>query len=720
MTCPGGCIGGGGLPQSRDPEIIEKRTQSIYALDEKMVKRKSHDNESVKRLYEEFLGEPLSHLSHELLHTHYEARPREAPILLKAPESSISSIDLDSGDDANNIYIIYGTQSGTAAQAAKDIKMELQQTIGRSKLNTKPQVCLVAANAMPADSLVEHVRGSMATIFVTCTYGEGEMPSMVNKLWQHLQENDNDGILSESKTKYAVFGLCSSRYDVGDQYNRAARQIDERLANMGGSRMVDVGVGDDQSSEGYRGALDPWIQQLQPHLFAGGAAKSSLLNPPEPLFRISLAPGVHGKHFQPLPPGYNFITLKSTKSLVSKGYNRPAGLFSFSLEGAGVDYKVGDHLSILPRNPKPVVDNILDMYSGALSGSQLVTVEAIDPYGDCPYPKVLSIEELVTQYLDLCGRPSRSFFKQLNMFATSEETSKVLRAMSERDTKYSIPQEEFDAYTNQNTYTNVLTEFKDTCLPPFEYLLSMIPTITPRYYSIASSPLANESQLDLLVVMNDWKDSAKKQRFGLNTQYLFRAEPGDKFAVQVHEGMLIPPDMDNLDTPVVMFSLGAGLAPFVGFVQHREALLKQLNEQKAHGEEPKKMGPATLYFGSRHRAHEYYMEEYFEKMIQEGALTAIHTAFSRDDPTGKKHYVYDAISDNPKAFAEALQIQDKEKAEKAQCYYCGSANGIPEAIQASMKSSLMSKDGANMTEEEAQDFMDRLVNKDHRFNAECF
>lgn len=721
MTCPGGCVGGGGLPQSRDAEIIQKRADSLYSLDERMVKRKSHENQSVIRLYEEFLGEPLSHLSHSLLHTSYEARPRKAPVLLKASESS--SVDLDSGDDSNNIYVVFGTQSGTAAQAAKDIKLELQQIIGRSKLNPEPQVCLVAGNALPPDSLAERIRGSMASIFVTCTYGEGEMPEMVSKLWEHLRESNNDDLLTESATKYAVFGLCSSRYDVGDQYNRAARHFDQRLEEMGGERMAEVGVGDDQTSEGYRGALEPWLEQVQPQLFAGGTSKTSLLDPPEPLFRVSLAPGIHGKNFRPLPPDYHFITLKSSKSPVSQGYTRPAGLFSFSLEDTGLEYKVGDHLSILPRNPKSVVDDILSMYGTAVSGSQLVTVEAADPHGDCPYPKVLSIEELLTQYLDMCGRPSRTFFKQLSMFATTEATRLKLRSLYERDTELSMPQEEFDLYTDQNTYADVLTEYQETCLPPFEYLLSMIPNSTPRYYSIASSPLANESQLDLLVVLNDWNDSAKKHRFGLNTKYLFSSEPGDKFAVQVHEGMLIPPDVEDLDTPVVMFSLGAGLAPFVGFVQHRQALLKQLNDNKAEGEEPKKMGPATLYFGSRHRAHEYYMEDYFEEMIQEGALTAIHTAFSRDDPTGKKYYVYDAISENPKAFADALQIHDEDgesKAEKARFYYCGSANGIPEAIQESMKQALTSKDGAGMAEEDVHEYMDRVLNKDKRFQSECF
>jgi len=79
MCCPGGCIGGGGQPYPTNEEIRKKRIEAIYAEDEGMAMRKSHDNPAVKQLYEEFLGEPLSHKSHELLHTHYTPRVKKTP-----------------------------------------------------------------------------------------------------------------------------------------------------------------------------------------------------------------------------------------------------------------------------------------------------------------------------------------------------------------------------------------------------------------------------------------------------------------------------------------------------------------------------------------------------------------------------------------------------------------------------------------------------------------
>jgi len=74
MGCPGGCISGGGQPRPVNDEIRLKRMQAIYREDEGKVMRKSHENKDVQKLYKDFLGEPLGHLSHELLHTNYTKR----------------------------------------------------------------------------------------------------------------------------------------------------------------------------------------------------------------------------------------------------------------------------------------------------------------------------------------------------------------------------------------------------------------------------------------------------------------------------------------------------------------------------------------------------------------------------------------------------------------------------------------------------------------------
>ncbi|NLC67980.1 MAG: 2Fe-2S iron-sulfur cluster binding domain-containing protein [Clostridiaceae bacterium] len=74
MGCPGGCISGGGQPRPTNDETRKKRMEAIYKEDEGKELRKSHENPFIKKIYEEFLKEPLGHKSHELLHTHYMAR----------------------------------------------------------------------------------------------------------------------------------------------------------------------------------------------------------------------------------------------------------------------------------------------------------------------------------------------------------------------------------------------------------------------------------------------------------------------------------------------------------------------------------------------------------------------------------------------------------------------------------------------------------------------
>ena len=87
MCCPGGCINGGGQPfvkpqflPNEDLNILDtyrqKRAQALYSEDERLTLRQSHNNPQIKELYAKFLGEPNSHLAHELLHTTYKGRVR--------------------------------------------------------------------------------------------------------------------------------------------------------------------------------------------------------------------------------------------------------------------------------------------------------------------------------------------------------------------------------------------------------------------------------------------------------------------------------------------------------------------------------------------------------------------------------------------------------------------------------------------------------------------
>lgn len=79
MACPGGCVTGGGQPICHsktymDVDVKAERAKALYSEDARLSIRKSHENPDIKKLYEEFLEKPGSHIAHELLHTHYIAR----------------------------------------------------------------------------------------------------------------------------------------------------------------------------------------------------------------------------------------------------------------------------------------------------------------------------------------------------------------------------------------------------------------------------------------------------------------------------------------------------------------------------------------------------------------------------------------------------------------------------------------------------------------------
>jgi iron-only hydrogenase group A len=74
MTCPGGCIAGGGQPLNTDVEKVKARMKALYTIDQNEAVRTSHSNKAVQKLYDDYLGKPLGEKSHKLLHTHYTKR----------------------------------------------------------------------------------------------------------------------------------------------------------------------------------------------------------------------------------------------------------------------------------------------------------------------------------------------------------------------------------------------------------------------------------------------------------------------------------------------------------------------------------------------------------------------------------------------------------------------------------------------------------------------
>ena len=115
MACPGGCVGGGGQPRSKDKEIVKKRQAALYDVDERTTLRRSHENPIVQDIYANYLGEPCSEKAHELLHTHYvECGPGKFDIT--APPPPPNACDLVEEEVCDLEDSVCTTSSGSSTE----------------------------------------------------------------------------------------------------------------------------------------------------------------------------------------------------------------------------------------------------------------------------------------------------------------------------------------------------------------------------------------------------------------------------------------------------------------------------------------------------------------------------------------------------------------------------------------------------------------------------
>jgi iron only hydrogenase large subunit-like protein len=100
MTCPGGCVGGGGQPYATDLDVVKRRLDRLYEADRRSPVRVSHANEQVAELYERLLGRPLGEVSHTLLHRQYADRSRRDGDLRRVPVRDVEAEEAEKTEAA--------------------------------------------------------------------------------------------------------------------------------------------------------------------------------------------------------------------------------------------------------------------------------------------------------------------------------------------------------------------------------------------------------------------------------------------------------------------------------------------------------------------------------------------------------------------------------------------------------------------------------------------
>lgn len=164
MTCPGGCIGGGGQPKADVEErrtMVDSRIESLYKRDAQMKLRKSHENPELKQLYEEFYRNPLSPIAEEMLHTSYTDR---SGLLGEdaGKYKTLLTFDVDGAEAKNGAAAFFGEETGKNARSERTGDYEEVTTPGSATRKWKCRVCgyIYEGDNPPAECPICHMDSS--------------------------------------------------------------------------------------------------------------------------------------------------------------------------------------------------------------------------------------------------------------------------------------------------------------------------------------------------------------------------------------------------------------------------------------------------------------------------------------------------------------------------------------------------------------------------------
>jgi len=275
----------------------------------------------------------------------------------------------------------------------------------------------------------------------------------------------------------------------------------------------------------------------------------------------------------------------------------------------------------------------------------------------------MNLWQLCTEYLDLFGSPSRSFYLALAKYSQDFVDKEYLAELS-------LPRKTAEFEKREKlavTYASTILEFKSLKLTPAN-LLDLVPTTKPRLYSIASSPNAHPGEVHLLAVTHTWETSDGEEKVGLATGYLEKLCPGgDGSPLTVVASLVRSPALKlprDPSKPVIMAGMGTGMAPFRAFIEERAV-------QRSEG---KPVGSMRLYFGARHKKGEFYYQDQLEEYSSQGWLT-LRCAWSRDQ--AQKIYVQMLMEQDGDAIWEALKPEAG-----GSFYICGPIAPLPDIKKA--------------------------------------
>jgi sulfite reductase alpha subunit-like flavoprotein len=368
-------------------------------------------------------------------------------------------------------------------------------------------------------------------------------------------------------------------------------------------------------------------------LYTGAGTKPddrlSMLQKEDVLSRCiaSFKDSVDYQHRPDLPDTIEFVVKKNVR-LTSDSYYRD--VFHIELQPRDpshkLDYLPGMVLNIYPKNNPARVDSLLSELG--VDGNQFAARLYKARSGQM-MEEINTVSHYLSNVLDVFGCPKPSFYRALIEYTENPMAGSLLAAYADN----------YEAAVDEAlTYADVLIRFKESVRVPACDLVkgSLIPSIAARSYSIASCTDIVGNQIDLVVVVETWRNKLGETKSGLSSSYLSRLRqphPAEGLMVTGNVVSSTALKITDYTKPCVMIGLGTGIAPFRAFIQ------KYFYERERHGVNT---GDIVVYFGARTSSDEYLYGHELEQYKLWGVVSDLRLAFSRD-PGVKKTYVQDLI-----------------------------------------------------------------------------
>ena len=564
---------------------------------------------------------------------------------------------MSSNGEKADLVILFGSETGNCEDLAKSIA---HQAIERSL-----RVEVFECDEYNVCQLIDQ----KLVLFVCSTTGVGEEPNNMKSFWKFIRRKDLPKN-SMSSVYISVIGLGDSSYQ---KYNFVAKKLYKRLIDLGANPLVPLVLGDDQHECGPNATVGPSLQHFWSEVNrvfnVGCDPKSDKSDEP---FDASYAVLFHtegeyqssedsneGKQNESKYHKNNpyLAHILVNERVTSEDHFQDVRHIKLKIDSTKMSYSLGDVCYVKPQNSQQNIDKFLSLLnldknlSFILKKNEHNWMSRSSYYNNLPKP--CSVETLVTEYLDIQSVPKRSFFDLLYRFSRSDLEKKKLKDFAE-----SNDSDELYEYCNRpkRTIVEVLSDFPNTTPHiPFEYLFDLIPALTPRPFSIASSSLVNPNELHLLVAVVNYRTRLKEPRLGLCSYWLANQLPSNSsIPIHLKKGSF---KIGSDSVPFIMIGPGTGVAPFRAFIEERA--YRQIADN-------------YLFFGCRYRSSDFYFEEEWKRFRNSGLLEYF-VAFSRD--TDNKVYVQHILWQQRERVFQLLNQS------KAYIYVSGNAKQMPQQIR---------------------------------------